>query len=148
MDATSTDVTSTDASSTDAPGTDATSTTPQTAVAAGEGFTSSTAGAGAVSDPGPASSAGRDREAATVPVQAGGERLAGAGVATTGTPAALRSALERIVPAERVLTRPVDLVMYASDASVYRMLPQAVVLADGVEEVRALLAHAAAAVCR
>ncbi len=41
-----------------------------------------------------------------------------------------------------MLTRPVDLVMYASDASVYRMLPQAVVLADGVEEVRALLAHA------
>jgi D-lactate dehydrogenase len=46
------------------------------------------------------------------------------------------------VPADRVLTRPIELVMYASDASPYRLMPRAVVLADGVEEVRGLFAHA------
>jgi len=56
----------------------------------------------------------------------------------------LRSELERIVPAERVLTRPIELVMYASDASPYRLMPRAVVLTDGVEEVRGLFAHARA----
>ena len=55
-----------------------------------------------------------------------------------GTPDDLRRELERVVAPERVLTRPAELVMFASDASVYRMLPRAVVLADGVEEVRAI----------
>ena len=118
-------------------------TTPQTAVAAGEGFTSSTAGPGAASDPGPPTGVdGGGGLRASVPSQAAGERVARSSVDAAGTPPGLRSALERIVAPARVLTRPAELVMYASDASVYRMLPQAVVLADGVEEVRALMAHA------
>ena len=58
-----------------------------------------------------------------------------------GAPDRLRRDLERIVPAERVLDRPIELVMYASDASPYRLMPRAVVLADGVEEVRGLFAY-------
>ena len=118
-------------------------TTPQTAVAAGEGFTSATAGPGAASDPGPASGVAGGRSLRpVVPSQASGERVASSAVDAAGTPPALRQALERIVAPERVLTRPAELVMFASDASVYRMLPKAVVLADGVDEVRGLMAHA------
>jgi D-lactate dehydrogenase len=50
----------------------------------------------------------------------------------------LRAALLRIAPAERVLTRPVELIAFASDASFYRLIPKAVVLAKGVEEIKAL----------
>ncbi len=123
---------------------DAARTTPQTAVAAGEGYASSTAGPGAVSDTGPPSTAAGARRAPAIPSQAAGERLAasGADAAAAGTPDGLRRDLQQIVAPERLLTRPIDLVMYASDASVYRMLPKAVVLADGIEEVKALLAYA------
>jgi len=38
--------------------------------------------------------------------------------------------LERIVSPDRVLTRPIDLVAFASDASFYRLIPKAVVLAE------------------
>ncbi len=116
-------------------------TTPQTAVAAGEGYTSSTAGPGAASDPGPPVGAPDHRQPA-VPSQGAGRRVAASGVDAAGTPPELRRALEQVVAPERVLTRPAELVMYASDASVYRMLPKAVVLADGVDEVRGLMAHA------
>ena len=115
---------------------DATRTTPQTAVAAGEGFTSATSGPGAASDPGPRTEVPEGRVA--VPPQAPPSEAGSALPDAT----ALRRGLEQVVPAERVLTRPAELVMYASDASVYRMLPRAVVLADGVEEVRGLFAHA------
>ena len=50
----------------------------------------------------------------------------------------LGDALASIVPRERVLTRPIDLVAYASDASFYRLVPQAVVLAASIDEVSAL----------
>jgi len=55
----------------------------------------------------------------------------------------LASALARAVgdPA-RVLTRPIDLVAHASDASVYRRVPRAVVRPAGEGDVRALLAVA------
>lgn len=56
--------------------------------------------------------------------------------------ASLRRHLERIVPAERVLTRPIDLAAWASDASFYRPVPKAVVLAASIDEVRALLRYA------
>ena len=55
-----------------------------------------------------------------------------------GSAGALRAALERIVPADRVLDRPVDRVAFASDASFYRLIPKAVVLAASAEEVAAL----------
>ena len=54
----------------------------------------------------------------------------------------LRRDLERIASPKRVLTRPIELVMYASDASFYRLMPKAVVLSDGVEEIRSLFAYA------
>ena len=127
---------------------DAIRTTPQTAVAAGEGFTSATAGPGGPSDPGPASSSRPDGRVAAadrrpaVPQQDGATavRDRAADDAAGGTPDDLRRQLECVVARDRVLTRPAELVMYASDASVYRMMPRAVVLADGVEEVRALFA--------
>jgi len=50
----------------------------------------------------------------------------------------LVDALGRCAAPERVLSRPLDRVAFASDASFYRLLPQAVVLAGSVEEVREL----------
>lgn len=50
----------------------------------------------------------------------------------------LRTALERIAEPERVLDRPIDRIAFASDASFYRLIPRAVVLAQSVEEVAAL----------
>jgi D-lactate dehydrogenase len=59
-----------------------------------------------------------------------------------GTPAELRAALIALVGAPQVLSRPIDLVRYATDASPYRLFPKAVVLARGVDDVRALFAFA------
>jgi D-lactate dehydrogenase len=55
----------------------------------------------------------------------------------TSTPA-LADQLCRIVDRKRVLTRPIDLIAYASDASFYRLIPRAVVLPQSVAEVQAL----------
>jgi D-lactate dehydrogenase len=52
------------------------------------------------------------------------------------------TALRAIVGAEHVLTRPIDLAAFASDASVYRIVPQAVVRPRSIEHVRALFALA------
>jgi D-lactate dehydrogenase len=46
--------------------------------------------------------------------------------------------LARLIDPTRVLTRPIDRIAYASDASVYRLIPRAVVLARGVEEIQTL----------
>ncbi len=46
--------------------------------------------------------------------------------------------LVRIVGPERVLTRPIELVAFASDASFYRLIPKAVVLPRSIEEIQAL----------
>ena len=59
-----------------------------------------------------------------------------------GTPEPLRSELCAVLGAGRVLTRALDLVMYASDASPYRMIPQAVAMPRGIDQVVALLAFA------
>ncbi|MFB3815816.1 MAG: FAD-binding and (Fe-S)-binding domain-containing protein [Terriglobales bacterium] len=50
----------------------------------------------------------------------------------------LKHLLSRIIAPERVLTRPVELIAFASDASFYRLVPCAVVLSRGIEEIRAL----------
>lgn len=50
----------------------------------------------------------------------------------------LRSALERIAGPGRVLDRPIDRIAFASDASFYRLIPKAVVLAQTVDEVASL----------
>ncbi|MGO9565202.1 MAG: FAD-binding and (Fe-S)-binding domain-containing protein [Candidatus Korobacteraceae bacterium] len=49
-------------------------------------------------------------------------------------------ALQGFVARDRILVRPIDLIAYASDASFYRLIPKAVVLAKDLEEIRALFA--------
>ncbi len=53
----------------------------------------------------------------------------------------LRGELEALLGADRVLSRPGDLVRYASDASPYRLFPQAVVMAHDAADVAKVLAH-------
>ena len=59
-----------------------------------------------------------------------------------GTPEPLRSELTALLGANRVLTRVLDLVRYASDASPYRLLPRAVVMARDTGDVAKTLAYA------
>lgn len=61
--------------------------------------------------------------------------------AAGGSPARLVRDLGTLVAPDRVLSRPIELVMYASDASFYRLIPQAVVLSESVEEIRRLFAY-------
>jgi len=49
------------------------------------------------------------------------------------SPSELRNALVRIASPERVLTRPIELIAFAADASFYRLVPKAVVLIKGAE---------------
>src|SRR5271166_472825 len=56
------------------------------------------------------------------------------------TPEEIKASLAATIAAERVLIRPIDLIAYASDASFYRLIPKAVVLAQSVEEIQALFA--------
>jgi D-lactate dehydrogenase len=58
-----------------------------------------------------------------------------------GTPAPLRRDLEALLGADRVLSRASDIVRYASDASPYRLLPQAVVMAHDAGDVAATLTY-------
>jgi D-lactate dehydrogenase len=46
--------------------------------------------------------------------------------------------LTAVIDRKRVLTRPIDLIAFASDASFYRLIPKAVVLARNIEEIQAL----------
>ena len=46
--------------------------------------------------------------------------------------------LERILAPERVLTRPIDRLGRSADASIYRLIPQAIVRPRGVAEVQEL----------
>jgi FAD/FMN-containing dehydrogenase len=50
----------------------------------------------------------------------------------------LGSELATLLPRERVLTRPIERIAYASDASFYRLIPQAVVQPVSVNEVVSL----------
>jgi D-lactate dehydrogenase len=56
-----------------------------------------------------------------------------------GTPARLRAPLTEALGADRLLHRASDLIRYASDASPYRQIPQAVVAPRDVEDVVKLL---------
>jgi D-lactate dehydrogenase len=58
--------------------------------------------------------------------------------AVSVAPHSLSDSLAQIINRERVLTRPIERIAYASDASFYRLIPQAVVLAKGVEEIQGL----------
>jgi D-lactate dehydrogenase len=59
-----------------------------------------------------------------------------------GTPEPLRAQLTAALGTDRVLTRALDLVAYASDASPYRLIPQAVAMPRSVRELGALLGFA------
>ncbi len=59
-----------------------------------------------------------------------------------GTPAGLRDDLVALVGGDRVLTRAIDLVRFATDASPYRLFPKAVVIAGGIDDVRRILDYA------
>src|SRR4051812_31971426 len=59
-----------------------------------------------------------------------------------GTPEPLRSDLIALLGAERVLTRPIDLIRYASDASPYRLIPRAVVMAHDTGDVAKVFTYA------
>jgi D-lactate dehydrogenase len=58
-----------------------------------------------------------------------------------GTPEPLRSELEQLLGAGRVLPRVLDIVRYASDASPYRLFPKAVVMAHDAGDVAKVLAY-------
>jgi D-lactate dehydrogenase len=58
-----------------------------------------------------------------------------------GTAQPLRGELEALLGADRVLGRASDIVRYASDASPYRLLPQAVVMAHDAGDVAKALAY-------
>ncbi len=60
-----------------------------------------------------------------------------------GTPEPLRSQLTAGLGSDRVLTRALDLIAYASDASPYRMIPRAVAMPHDVGDVVRLLKLAA-----
>jgi D-lactate dehydrogenase len=59
-----------------------------------------------------------------------------------GTPEPLKGELTELLGERRVLTRILDLVRYASDASPYRRLPQAVVMARDAGDIAKTLAYA------
>ena len=59
-----------------------------------------------------------------------------------GTPQPLRGELVELLGEERVLHRAIDLIGYASDASPYRRLPAAVVMAHDAGDVGKVLAYA------
>ena len=59
-----------------------------------------------------------------------------------GTPEPLRTELIAALGADKVLTRAIDLVKYASDASPYRLIPKAIAMPSDVPDIVALLAFA------
>jgi D-lactate dehydrogenase len=59
-----------------------------------------------------------------------------------GTPEPLRSDLVELLGPDRVLTRPIDLIRYASDASPYRMIPRAVVVARDTADIAKVFRYA------
>jgi D-lactate dehydrogenase len=61
-----------------------------------------------------------------------------------GTPEPLRGELIGLLGEDRVLTRVIDLVRYASDASPYRLLPKAVVMARDAEDIAKVLDYSRA----
>ncbi|MFJ8208209.1 FAD-binding and (Fe-S)-binding domain-containing protein [Streptomyces sp. NPDC096033] len=60
----------------------------------------------------------------------------------SGTPRTLREELTGLLGAEKVLWQVSDLVRYATDASPYRFVPQAVVVAEDIDDVSAVLSYA------
>ena len=61
-----------------------------------------------------------------------------------GTPEPLRGELVALLGEDRVLSRAIDLIRFASDASPYRLIPQVVVMARDTEDVAKVFAFARA----
>jgi D-lactate dehydrogenase len=80
-----------------------------------------------------------ERKLAPPPSQAAADRAPDWVAAGVAQP--LRGELEQLLGADRVLSRPSDIVRYASDASPYRLFPQAVVMAHDAGDVAKLLAY-------
>src|SRR6516162_3935295 len=59
-----------------------------------------------------------------------------------GTPRGLRNDLVALLGPDCVLSRPIDLIRFATDASPYRLFPKVVVIARTVDDVRKLLEYA------
>jgi D-lactate dehydrogenase len=57
---------------------------------------------------------------------------------TTLTPSEIKSLLSAAIDQQRILTRPIQRVAYAADASFYRLVPRAVVRTKDVAEIQAL----------
>jgi len=64
------------------------------------------------------------------------------GTLAAGTPPGLRDDLVALLGADCVLTRPIDLIRFATDASPYRLFPKAIVIARNVDDVRKVLEYA------
>ncbi len=60
----------------------------------------------------------------------------------SGSPQPLRGELESLLGRDRVLSRAIDIVRYATDASPYRLFPQAVVVARDAADVAKVLSFA------
>lgn len=58
-----------------------------------------------------------------------------------GTPDWMQAGLSAILPTERILSRPIDLIAFASDASFYRLIPRVVVLPKTIEEIQTLFRY-------
>ena len=52
--------------------------------------------------------------------------------------AEIKQKLSAAIDPSRILSRPIDVIAFASDASFYRLIPQAVIQPQGVEEIQAL----------
>ncbi|MGB8561417.1 MAG: hypothetical protein WCD62_23675, partial [Pseudolabrys sp.] len=59
-----------------------------------------------------------------------------------GTPRGLRDDLVALLGPDRVLSRPIDLIRFATDASPYRLFPKVVVIARTVDDVRRVFEYA------
>ncbi len=57
------------------------------------------------------------------------------------SPDQIKTDLSTLLPPAQVLTRPIDRIAYASDASLYRLVPQAVVRVRDIEEIQRLFAY-------
>ena len=79
---------------------------------------------------------------ALVPVSDAPQRDRAPDELARGTPESLAADLCALVGPERVLTRAIDLIRFATDASPYRLFPKAVVIAGGIDDVRKILAYA------
>ena len=54
--------------------------------------------------------------------------------AVSAAPHSLGDSLAQIISRDRLLTRPIERIAYASDASFYRLVPRAVAIVDSEHE--------------